>query len=203
MAPVPGVRVPMVEEADATGRVAELYDNIKAKTGFPFVPDMFRLSSSRPALLNVISTGYQGVFIEDAVLERRMRELIAAWTSKVNGCPYCVGTHNWFLGAFGGSEELKEAVANSDSVEDLPLDEREKELMRLITKVSLNAYKVVDSDWEKVAAHGWSNEEILEAVFCACLFNFINRLVDSTGLGTSVQQSRISKQPDANDESAA
>jgi hypothetical protein len=32
-------------------------------------------------------------------------------------------------------------------------------------------------------------------VFTAALFNFICRLVDSTGLGTSVSQSRISQQP--------
>jgi uncharacterized peroxidase-related enzyme len=198
--PVPGVRVPLVSEEEATGQAAEIYAHIKEVTKLPFVPDMFRLTSSRPHLMNIVSTGYEGMFSEESVLPRQIRELIAAWSSKVNGCPYCVGTHNWFLAQFGGSQELLTAVATANSPDELPLDEKTLVLMRLVTKVSQAAYKVVDEDWEAVAEAGWTNEETLEAVFCASLFAFINRLVDATGLGTSVQQSRISKQ---SDESAA
>jgi len=42
----------------------------------------------------------------------------------------------------------------------------------------------------------WSDAEMLEAVFCACLFAFINRLVDSTGLGSSTDRSRVARQLD-------
>lgn len=195
MAEVPGVRVPLIEEEDATGRTAELYAYIKAETKLPFVPDMFRLTSTRPDLLKVVSTGYEGVFLsEDAVLPRQTRELIAAWSSNVNGCPYCVGTHNWFLGQFGGSDELVAAVWSAKDLDELPLDEKTYALLRLVTKVSKHAYKVIDEDWEAVAEAGWTNAEILEAIFTASLFAFINRMVDATGLGTSVQQSRISQQ---------
>jgi len=195
MAEVPGVRVPMIDEADATGRTAELYAHIKAVTGLPFVPDMFRLTSTRPDLLKVISTGYEGVFLsEEAVLPRQIRELIAAWSSNVNGCPYCVGTHNWFLGQFGGGDELTAAVWSARELDELPLDEKTHALLHLVTKVSQAAYKVVDKDWEAVSEAGWSNAEILEAIFTASLFAFINRVVDATGLGTSVRESRISQQ---------
>jgi len=190
---MPGVRVPLVEEADASGRTAELYELIKSTTGIPFIPDMFRLASTRPELLNVLITGYNGVF-SDGVLPRATRELISAWTSKVNGCHYCVGTHNWFLAQFGGTQELTDAIASSDSPEDLPVDERTKALMRLVTKVSTAAYKITDEEWEQTAAAGWSSEELLEAVFTAALFNFINRLVDSLGLGTALTMSKIAAQ---------
>ena len=194
--PVPGVRVPLISEEEVTGRAAEIYAHIKAVTKLPFVPDMFRLTSTRPDLMNIVSAGYQGMFSEDCVLPRQVRELIAAWSSKVNGCPYCAGTHNWFLGQFGGSDELLAAVWSANDPDELPLDEKTHVLMRLVTKTSLAAYKVVDEDWEAAAEAGWTNAQILEAVFCASLFAFINRLVDATGLGTAVQQSRISKQSD-------
>jgi uncharacterized peroxidase-related enzyme len=195
MAEVPGVRVPLIEEEDATGETAELYAHVKNVTKLPFVPDMFRLTSTRPDLLKVVSTGYQGVFLsEDAVLPRQIRELIAAWSSNVNGCPYCTGTHNWFLGQFGGSDELVAAVWSASDLEELPLEEKTKVLLRLVTKVSKHAYKVVDEDWEAVAEAGWTNAQILEAIFTASLFAFINRMVDATGLGTSVRESRISQQ---------
>jgi uncharacterized peroxidase-related enzyme len=193
--PVPGVRVPLISEEEATGQAAELYAHIKDVTKLPFVPDMFRLTSTRPDLLKVVSTGYEGVFLsEDAVLPRQTRELIAAWSSNVNGCPYCVGTHNWFLGQFGGSDELVAAVWSARELDELPLDDKTRVLLQLVTKVSQAAYKVVDRDWEAAEAAGWTNAEILEAIFVASLFAFINRMVDATGLGTSVRESRISQQ---------
>jgi uncharacterized peroxidase-related enzyme len=189
------VRVPLVEEADAEGRTAELYEAIKSRMGIPFVPDMFRLVSSRPDLLEVVIAGYGGVF-NDGVLPRATREMISAWSSKVNGCPYCVGTHNWFLAQFGGSKELTDAIAEAGSVEDLPIDERTKELMRLVTQVGTGAFRITDEDWARTLAAGWTEGELLEAVFTASLFAFINRLVDGLGLGNSVTRSRISAQPE-------
>lgn len=191
----PGVRVPLVDEEHAQGRTAELYRQIKDATGLPFVPDMFRLASTDPRLLEVVVAGYGGIFGGDT-LPRQLTELISAWTSKLNGCPYCVGTHSFFLSQFGGSDELLAAVSNASSVEELPVDERTLPLLQLVTKVSTGAYKITDADWEKAANAGWSDAEMLEAVFCACLFAFINRLVDATGLGSSVERSRVSQLAD-------
>jgi uncharacterized peroxidase-related enzyme len=190
-----GVRVPLIEESEATGRTAELYEQIRSKTGFPFVPDMFRLASTKPALLETVIAGYTGTFLTEGALPRTTKELIAAWTSRVNQCPYCVGTHNFFLQAFGGTQELADAIAAANSPDDLPVDEPTKQLMRLLTKVSTSAYRITDEEWQTTLDAGWSTEELLEGVFTASLFNFITRLVDSLGLGTSVTQSRISQQP--------
>lgn len=188
----PGVRVPLIAESEATGRTAELYQQIRDALGIPFVPDMFRLTSTRPELLTAVLAGYEGVF-HHGVLPRETKELIAAWTSRVNSCPYCVGTHNYFMLVFGSSEELTQATQEANSPEELPVDERTKALLRLVTKVSQAAYKVTDEDWTRAAAAGWTNADLLEAVFTAALFNFITRLVESTGLGTTVTASRVSQ----------
>jgi len=191
---VPGVRVPLIDEDAATGRTAELYDLIKRGTGLPFVPDMFRLVSTRPELLEAVVAGFNGIF-GGGVLPRETKEIISAWTSKLNSCPYCVGTHNYFLLMFGGSSELTEAIKTATASDELPVDERTRLLLRLVSKVTLAAYKITDDDWSEAADAGWTNAELLEAVFCAALFNFINRFVDSLGLGTSVTASRTSHQP--------
>jgi uncharacterized peroxidase-related enzyme len=188
----PGVRVPVIAESEATGRTAELYQQIREALGIPFVPDMFRLTSTRPELLTAVIAGYEGVF-HHGVLPRETKELIASWTSRVNSCPYCVGTHNYFLLLFGGSEELTQAIQEASSPEELPVDARTKAILRLVTKVSQAAYKVTDDDWAQAEAAGWTSADMLEAVFTAALFNFITRLVDSVGLGTSVTASRVSQ----------
>ncbi|WP_371665239.1 peroxidase-related enzyme [Streptomyces sp. NBC_01241] len=193
------VRVPMVEESEATGVTADLYAQIKKTTGLPFVPDMFRLVSAQPNLLEAVIAGYTGIFGE-GVLPRATREMISAWSSKINGCPYCVGTHNWFLSQFGGSAELMQAIAATNEPEELPVDARTLALMQLVTQVSRAAYKITDEEWARVAEAGWSNEEMLEAVFTSALFAFINRLVDGLGLGASVAHSRVSQQPDTDTE---
>jgi uncharacterized peroxidase-related enzyme len=187
------IRVPLVEESEATGVLAELYDQVKVETGLPFVPDMFRLLSTKPELLRAILAGYNGVF-NHGELPRETRELVAAWTSRLNQCPYCVGTHSFFLQVYGGSEELANAIARSSHPDELPVDERTHELLRLVTKVTTAPYKITDRDWQGALDAGYSTGELLEGVFCAALFNFICRLVDSTGLGTSVTMSRISQQ---------
>jgi uncharacterized peroxidase-related enzyme len=188
-----GVRVPLVDEADATGQLAELYARAKQVTGLEFVPDMFRLVSSRPELLETMLAGFNGVF-NHGKLPRQTRELISAWTSKVNQCPYCVGTHSFFLQVFGGSADLAEAISTANSPDDLPVDERTRVLLRLLTKLSHSAYRITDSDWQVALDAGWTADDLLEAFFCAALFNFITRLVDGLGLGTTVTRSRISQQ---------
>jgi uncharacterized peroxidase-related enzyme len=195
------VRVPLVAEDEATGRLAELYDEVKEATNLPFVPDMFRLVSTRPDLLEAVVAGYKGMYL-DGVLPRQTRELISAWTSKVNECPYCVGTHNFFFQAFGGEPATAKAVESATSVEDLPVDERTKVLLRLLTKLSREAYKITDVDWQQALDAGWSGEELLEGFFTASMFNFITRMVDGLGLGYSVAASRVSQQ-EIPDEGAA
>lgn len=188
-----GARVPLINEADATGQLAELYGRAKEVTGLDFVPDMFRLVSSRPELMGAMLVGFDGVF-NHGKLPRQTRELISAWTSKVNQCPYCVGTHSFFLQAFGGSADLAEAIATADSPDDLPVDDRTRLLLHLLTKLSRSAYRITDGDWQVARDAGWTDDDLLEAFFCAALFNFITRLVDGLGLGTSTTSSRISQQ---------
>ncbi|MFE3176331.1 carboxymuconolactone decarboxylase family protein [Amycolatopsis sp. NPDC059090] len=189
-----GVRVPVVEEAQAEGRTAELYARLKEMMGVPFVPDLFTLLGTKPDLLQATVFGVATLGAEGA-LSRRLKELIAAWTARLNQCEYCVGTHNYFLRRFGGSADLAEAVAASSSVDDLPVDERERALLALVSKVTTAATRIGDADWEGARAAGWSEEELLEAVFTAALFNFVVRLVDSFGLSTAMTRSKVSGLP--------
>jgi alkylhydroperoxidase family enzyme len=53
----------------------------------------------------------------------------------------------------------------------------------LATKITRHAYKVVDEDVEVLREAGWDDELILEAVHIACVFNFIDRLADTFGIG--------------------
>lgn len=48
----------MIAESEATGRTADLYQQVEDSLGIPFVPDTFRITSSRPELLAAIIAGF-------------------------------------------------------------------------------------------------------------------------------------------------
>ena len=80
-------RIRIVQESEATGETAELYQSLRDTFGIPFVPDVFKLASTRPDLLRVLHDGYHAMFFA-GVLPRQIKEMIATVVSKTNSCQY-------------------------------------------------------------------------------------------------------------------
>ena len=66
------VRVEIVREADASGEVAELYDEIR-ELFLGFVPDVFKLLGTRPDLLGHFIAGHRNMFGGGDLPARRRR----------------------------------------------------------------------------------------------------------------------------------
>jgi alkylhydroperoxidase family enzyme len=49
-------------------------------------------------------------------------------------------------------------------------------------KLTQHAYKITDDDIDALRTAGLTDDDILEGVFVACLFNAIDRLADTFGL---------------------
>ncbi len=64
----------------------------------------------------------------------------------------------------------------------MPIEDKYKTLLRLCTKLTHHAYKIVDEDIDALRTGGLSDDEILEGVFVACQFNAVDRLADTFGL---------------------
>lgn len=73
------------------------------------------------------------------------------------------------------------AVEEGD-IDTLSVEQRYKTLLRLCVKLTQHAYKVTDEDIDLLRSEGLSDDEILEGVFVACQFNFVDRLADTFGL---------------------
>ena len=69
-----------------------------------------------------------------------------------------------------------------EALDALPVEAKYKRLLDLAAKVTQHAYRVTDEDFASMREAGLSDEEILEGVFVASLFNAINRLADTFGL---------------------
>lgn len=80
------VNVPYVLESDDPA-VRQVYDEIKAKMGIPFIPNIFKALAHQPAMLQAKWESYQAIMLTGR-LRRRTKELIAIAVSAVNGCFY-------------------------------------------------------------------------------------------------------------------
>jgi uncharacterized peroxidase-related enzyme len=174
------VRLPIMSEAVATGEAAELYAQIREHFGFGFVPDVFQLPGARPTFLRTLWSGFRSMFTEGA-LPRETKELIAVFVARDAGCSYCVDAHVLFLDLIGASPEVADAVRDA-ALEDMPVDDKVRELLRFVQRIDHEAYKIVDADVDHLRAIGWTDDELLEAIWTACLFNAIVRLVNTLGL---------------------
>lgn len=83
----PNPRIRIVQESEASGETKAVYDEIRAYFGFPFVPDIMKLLSTRPDFLRVLFEGYKAMF-GGGHLPRDVKEMIATVVSKANSCSY-------------------------------------------------------------------------------------------------------------------
>lgn len=89
--------VPVAEEA-ATGKVAEIFADIKATKNIRTVPNLWRVLATNPDHLELVWTRLKAIMHPEAVgrkskLDPLTRELIALAVSATNGCAYCVNSH--------------------------------------------------------------------------------------------------------------
>lgn len=109
--------VTLVNEADATGRVAEIFADIKRTKNLDFIPNFWRTLATNPVQLDVVWSSLKRLMHPEAEgregrLDRRTREMIAVAVSATNGCAYCVNSHTAALKKLGVDDEtLGEVLA--------------------------------------------------------------------------------------------
>jgi AhpD family alkylhydroperoxidase len=88
----PQATIRLVEEAEATGRVREIFDDIKATKQIDFVPNFWRTLANYPPLLEDTWTRLKTVMAPGR-LDALTKEMIALAVSATNGCAYCINSH--------------------------------------------------------------------------------------------------------------
>ena len=78
-------RVELITEQQATGRVKEIYEDIKATMGWEFVPQTFQLIAHNPDHLETYWEHYKQT-MSPGLLDMKTKKLIAYVVSAVNNC---------------------------------------------------------------------------------------------------------------------
>jgi uncharacterized peroxidase-related enzyme len=178
--PVP-TTLPVVEEADATGEIAEAYQYFREHFGRPAVPGILKCFSSSPEMLKIIIQLGSTLVFSEGVLGRRMKEMIATYVSSLNECPYCLDSHSASLCSQGGDEPLLNALRTGD-LGDVSISTPEGYLLEFVRKVTVESHKVDDADILDLRASGWDEKQIAESIHMAAMFACFNRVANAFGL---------------------
>ena len=113
----PPATVRLVEESEATGRVAAIFADIRATKGLDAVPNFWRALATNADHLELIWSRLKAIMHPEAEgrtgrLDPLTREIIALAVSATNGCAYCVNSHTAALRKLGlDAEALGEVLA--------------------------------------------------------------------------------------------
>jgi AhpD family alkylhydroperoxidase len=106
-----------IEENQAVGKVAAIFEDIKQTKNITFIPALWRTIATNPTQLEVVWTTLKTLMHPEAVgrsarLDPKTREMIALAVSATNACPYCINSHTAALRKLGVDlETLGELMA--------------------------------------------------------------------------------------------
>ena len=170
--------IPDIERNPKPGVYQKVVEATKAEhPEYPKIWDLFAFGQDYTVYLARFTNG---VLRDAASISPGLRELVAAYTSKLNECKFCTKAHAAAASELLGSEELVAKVLAD--VEASPLEEKEKALLRFVKKITFDSSKITAQDMKPLYAVGWDDEAIYFTITTCALFNFYNRWVSSSGV---------------------
>ena len=95
----------MIEENDATGKVKEVYEDIKKKRNVKFITNFWKMLANEPDTLERTWNSLQQVMKKGA-LDEMTKELIYVAVSMTNSCEYCIKSHGIAAKKQGATKEM-------------------------------------------------------------------------------------------------
>lgn len=171
----------VIEDSEATGEVAALYQHFREHFGRSDVPGILKCFATHPPLLRHMMDLSESLIFAEGHLTRRHKEMIATLVSVENDCSYCADSHAFFFRVHGGSADALRAIEECQ-LESTSLTRPEQVLLAFAQQVNHSSNEIRKSDIEKLGNEGWSELQIAEAIHVAALFSTFNRVANAFGL---------------------
>jgi uncharacterized peroxidase-related enzyme len=140
-----------------------------------------------PAASEAMEGLYHPIFTSGR-LDRRLKELLFVAASEQRRCFYCMGGHSRFLvNEYGYARDDVKRMRRGEAIEDL--DPREHALVLLTRRAAADDGEVTAEDIERVHAHGWDDDSIVEALSAVAQAFFTNTFAQATRLEDDIESS--------------
>jgi uncharacterized peroxidase-related enzyme len=136
-----------------------------------------------PDALHHAFATFGALMAPDLPLSRRQHEMIATVVSVTNRCFYCSTSHLEFLRRVTLDDALVSALR--EDYRTAPIDDRDRVMLDYAAQVTRNAAAVTDEHHARLRAAGFDDTGILQITLIAAWFNYINRVADALGVGTT------------------
>lgn len=176
--------VDVILEAEAEGKLAEIYDAIGGSRGK--VSNIMRVHSLNPEAMQAHMELYMSVMFGRCGLSRAERELIATAVSATNDCAYCKNHHAVALDAYWEDRERVERFM--DDWRSVQLSERERAMIEYSVKLTESPGEMGEDDVDGLREAGLCDEEILAVALVCGYFNFVNRIAQGLGVVFSEEE---------------
>lgn len=159
--------------ADIRARIEEVAE----KSGF--IPNVFLALAYRPDEARAFFA-YHDTLMDKATpaLTKADREMIVVVTSSANGCLYCVVAHGAILRIRSKNPHLADQVAVDWQKADL--DERQRAICEVAVRFARTPEVVTETEWEALAGHGLTDDDIWDVGAIVGLFGLSNRMAHLT-----------------------
>lgn len=167
--------LPFIEEHEATGEVAQIYDAVKREMQMPFVLNILKAIAASPDML-AFQWEMTKAYNTHLSLPQSLVGMIGYTISTNNNCTYCSVLSELSCRSLGIEEETLDRL-----VEDLGSvnPQRVQAIIEFALKVAGDPKSLVRSDYDKVRDQGISDEEIVEIIFVSAMSAFLDTLADA------------------------
>ena len=141
---------------------------------------IWNLLAFRPKAADYLARLSHEIMHEDAPISTALRELIAAHTSSLNRCEFCMKAHAAVAAELYADESLVWSVIRGLDHSEFP--DKDKAMLRFVRKVTLDSASINEEDIAALHAAGWDDTSIFYAIAVSALFNFYNRFVSANGV---------------------
>jgi len=170
-----------IDTADATGDLADLYDDIASSRGK--LSNILKVHSLHPAALETHMELYDALLFGASPLRRAEREAIAVVVSAANGCAYCVRHHAEALQAYWKD---KDRVARlTDNFRTADLSPKMEAACVFADRLTRSPDALTEADANALRDAGWDDRAILDITLITAYFNFVNRIANGLGVDFS------------------
>ena len=141
---------------------------------------IWNLLAFRPQIAEHLCRLSHEIMFKEAPISTALRELIAAYTSSLNGCEFCMNSHAAVAAHLYNDEALVWRAIHD--LEGSVLPEKDKDILRFAGKITLESGTIDVQDIAVLHAAGWDDTSIFYAIAASALFNFYNRFVSANGV---------------------
>lgn len=171
-------RFPVPELSALPDDVRTRIEAVQAKSGF--IPNVFLVLAHRPDEFRAFMAYHDALMDKPGGLSKADREMIVVTTSVANQCQYCVVAHGAILRIRAKNPLIADQVGINYRKADIT--PRQRAMLDFAMKVAFEAYKVDDTDFETLEAHGMSREDAWDIAAIAAFFGMSNRMANVTSM---------------------